>query len=84
MIRKIFTHLEGIKKETKRSSTSIFLQKVCRNLYFTMNFQFTVYKHVEFRVYKCIRLLFTTGICYVNKVRAAKNFFFSSVNIFSF
>ena len=54
MIRKIFTHLEGIKKETKRSSTSIFLQKVCRNLYFTMNFQFTVYKHVEFRVYKCI------------------------------
>ena len=84
MIRKIFIHLEGIKKETKRSSTSIFLQKVCRNLYFTMNFQFTVYKHVEFRVYKCIRLLFTTGICYVYKVRAAKNFFFSSVNIFSF
>ena len=84
MIRKIFTHLEGIKNETKRSSTSIFLQKVCRNLYFTMNFQFNVYKHVEFRVYKCIRLLFTTGICYVNKVRAAKNFFFSSANIFSF
>ena len=68
------------KKETKRSSTSIFLQKVCRNLYFTMNFQFTVYKHVEFNVYKCISLLF----CYVYKVRAAKNFFFSSVNIFSF
>ena len=56
------------KKETKRSSTSIFLQKVCRNLYFTMNFQFTVYKHVEFHVYKCISLLFTTGVCYVYKV----------------
>ena len=72
------------KKETKRFSTSIFLQKVCRNLYFKMNFQFTVDKHVEFHVYKCISLLFTTGVCYVYKIRAAKNFFFSSVNIFSF
>ena len=76
--------IEGIKKRQKRSSTSIFLQKVVEISILQQVFQFTVYKHVEFHVYKCISLLFTTGVCYIYKVRAAKNFFFSSVNIFSF
>ena len=80
MIWKDFIHLKGIKRNKK----ALHIKKVCRNLYFTMNFQFTVYKHIEFHNYKCISLLFTTGVCYVYKIRAAKNFFFSSVNIFSF
>ena len=83
MIWKDFIHLESIKKRQKGPPHQYFCRRFVEISILQWIFSLPFIKHDEFHVYKCISLLFTTGVCYVYKVRAAKNLFFSSVNIFS-